>query len=386
MSKIRRNILNLFEKTKKSLLLLGPRQTGKSTLIGGLRPEVSINLADEVEYLRFVSRPEELRQRLSATKPRTIFIDEVQRIPSLLNTVQAIIDEDQTLRFLLTGSSARKLRRGHANLLPGRIIAFELGPLTAGELGYQINTDLAMSIGTLPGIYTDPNAFDREHILETYAATYVKEEIQAESLTRNLEGFSRFLMVVATRTGEFLDLSKLASDAAISRQSATRYLEILEDTLLVRRAQAFAKSTRRRLIQHPRLFFFDNGVLNGLLGGFRVTVDRRGLLFENLMFSQLLATTQASGVRCQISSYRTEHGAEVDFIVECPSGGVWAIEVKASTNVGVSDLRGLKSFAEYYGKAHRAVVAYQGQVARVIDGVHVLPWQEFLRAFDDSLH
>jgi predicted AAA+ superfamily ATPase len=378
-----RNISKIIDKTTKSLLILGPRQTGKSTLIANLSPDLTINLADEVEYLNFASRPEALRRRLKAKKPRTIFIDEVQRIPSLLNTVQALIDDDKGLRFLLTGSSARKLRRGHANLLPGRIISLELGPLTSGELNYEIDTDLAMACGTLPGIYLEPSQFDREKILETYAATYVKEEIQAESLTRNLEGFSRLLLVVASRVTEFLDFSKLASDAAVSRQSATRYIEILEDTLIVRRAFAFAKSSRRRLIQHPRLFFFDNGVLNGLLGSFAVSADRRGLLFENLLYSQLLASMQASGRSGRISSYRTENGSEVDFIVELGSA-LWAIEAKASTNVGANDIRGLNGFAAYYGKPHRAVVAYLGSAPQKVGSVDVLPWQELLRQFDEG--
>lgn len=383
MPKIKRNILKLIEKTNKSLLLLGPRQTGKSTLIADLAPDLTINLADEVEYLHFASRPDALRRRLAAHKPRSIFIDEVQRIPSLLNTVQALIDEDRSLRFFLTGSSARKLRRGHANLLPGRVISLELGPLTAGELDYQLDTELAMSCGTLPGIYLEMSKFDREKILETYAATYVKEEIQAESLTRNLEGFSRLLLVVASRVAEFLDFSKLASDAAVSRQSAARYIEVLEDTLIIRRVYAFSKSSRRRLIQHPRLFFFDNGVLNGLLGSFAVSADRRGLLFENFLYSQLLASIHASGKIGKISSYRTENGAEVDFIVEFGSE-LWAIEAKASTNVGTNDIRGLSSFAEFYSKPHRAIIAYLGNTPQKIGAVDILPWQELLRQFDST--
>lgn len=381
--KIKRKLSKIIDKTAKSLLILGPRQTGKSTLIGTLAPDLTINLADEVEYLNFASRPQALRHRIEGKKPRTIFIDEVQRIPSLLNTVQALIDEDKSLRFLLTGSSARKLRRGHANLLPGRVISLELGPLTSAELNYEMNTDLAMACGTLPGIYLEPSQFDREKILETYAATYVKEEIQAESLTRNLEGFSRLLLVVASRTSEFLDFSKLASDAAVSRQSATRYIEILEDTLIVRRAFSFAKSSRRRLIQHPRLFFFDNGVLNGLLGSFAVSADRRGLLFENLLYSQILASLQSSGRNGRISSYRTENSSEVDFIVERGTE-LWAIEAKASTNVGPNDVRGLNGFAAYYGKPHRAVVAYLGSAPQKIGSVDVLPWQSLLRQFDEN--
>lgn len=376
---IKRNLSPLLGVSKKSVLLLGPRQTGKSTLIGALKPDLSINLADESEYLSFASNPREIHERLKAQPVKTVFIDEIQRLPGLLNTVQAIIDEEgQKTKFYLTGSSARKLRHGKANLLPGRVHSYSLGPLVASEMAYTGDLKKALSIGTLPGIWTDTDSAQREKTLRSYAATYLKEEIQAEALTRNVEGFSRFLYAAGAETGKFLDFAKLCREAALPRQSAIRYFEILEDTLIVRRCEAFRKSARKRLIQSPKFFFFDTGVLNGLLNNFVPSQDRIGALFEHLVFNQIMDSAQSKDKDIRISSYRTEHGAEVDFILEM-GGRVFAIEVKSSPHVSRVDLRGFKSFSDYAGKKHPSFILYPGATKKVIDGVKILPWQEFLK-------
>lgn len=381
---ITRRLAPTLQRSKKSVLLLGPRQTGKSTLIAQIEPGLTINLAHEPTYLEFARNPRELEERLAAL-PRpihttTVFIDEVQRLPSVLNTLQVILDTPgNRFKFFLTGSSARKLRRGHANLLPGRIHTYRLGPIASCELAYRLDTALALRTGTLPGVLTDPDATSRQKTLRSYAATYLKEEVQAESLTRNLEGFARFLTVAGDWSGHHLDLSKLAAAAQVARQSTVRYFEILEDTLIVQRVEPFTRSIGRRLVQHPKFYFFDVGVRNGLLGNFEVSGDRVGALFEHLVFSQLAAGAAANDLDMRISSYRTEHGAEVDFVVEIERDS-WALEIKASRNVGTSDLRGLRSFADYVGKKHTAVVLYLGDTRRRIEGIDVLPWQDGLRA------
>ena len=381
---IARRLLDTLRTSTKSILLLGPRQTGKSTLIGELRPDLTINLAHEPTYLEFARNPRELEERIAAVPHgsghRTVFIDEVQRLPSLLNTVQVMLDQAAgRIRFLLTGSSARKLRRGNANLLPGRVHTYHLGPIACGEVEYRLNTRQALATGTLPGMLTDPEVGSREKTLRSYAATYLKEEVQAESLSRNLEGFARFLGVVADWAGHYLDLSKLAAAAQVARQSATRYFEVLEDTLIVQRTEPFTQSLRRRLVQHPKFYFFDVGVRNGLLGAFEVSADRIGLLFEQLVFSQLMASAAAADRDLRVATYRTEHGAEVDLIVEI-GRALWALELKASRSVDRRDLRGLQSFADFYGKRHTPIVWYLGDVRRRIEGVDVLPWQEGLRS------
>jgi uncharacterized protein len=376
---IKRRLSVLLEKSKKSLLLLGPRQTGKSTLMRGLKPDLEINLADEASYLEFARNPRELQQRLAGRAFRSVLIDEVQRLPSLLNTLQALLDEKPGgIRFFLTGSSARKLRRGQANLLPGRIHTYDLGPLYCGELEYDCRMPEALETGTLPGIYSESSATENQKTLRSYTATYLKEEVQAEALTHNLEGFSRFLFFAAENSGKYLDFTKLSSEAQVPRQSATRYFEILEDTLLVNRCMPFTRSTRKRLVQHPKFYFFDQGVLNALLGNFTASPDRIGLLFEHLFFNQLLSGAKALDREIRISTYRTEHGAEVDFIVE-QGKECWAIEVKASRQVGPNDLRGLKNFGEFYRKKHHTALAYLGDVTKTIEGIKIMPWQVLIR-------
>ncbi|MBU6154608.1 MAG: AAA family ATPase [Bdellovibrionales bacterium] len=216
------------KKSPKSVLILGPRQTGKSTLIESLSPELTINLNDESTFLDFQSNPAQLNEVLEAQKPRTVFIDEIQRHPSLLNTIQVILDtqKKRAPKFYLTGSSARKLKRGQANLLPGRIFAYQMGGLSAAELDYKLNVKKSLKFGTLPEPYLHANeAFITKH-LATYAGTYLKEEIMAEALTRNLDGFSRFLHSAAKSAGLILDFSKLSKQAKIERKLCSRFYEI----------------------------------------------------------------------------------------------------------------------------------------------------------------
>src|SRR3989344_468657 len=312
---IKRSLSSALNKPRKSVLLLGPRQTGKSTLIETLKPDLTINLAHEPTFIEFAKNPNELEQRINLNKMKTIFLDEVQRLPSLLNTVQVLADKHKdSIKFFLTGSSARKLKRGKANLLPGRILVYYLGTLSASELNYNVDLSIALETGVLPGIYIEKETAMRKKILQSYSITYLKEEIQAEALTRNIEGFSRFLYAASALSGNFLDISKLASQAQVPRESAVRYFEILEDTLIVRRCEAFSKNVRKRLIQHPKFYFFDIGVLNALLNNFTASADRIGLLFEHFFFNQLVSSAWAKDQNIQISTFRTQHGAEVDFI------------------------------------------------------------------------
>lgn len=375
---IPRLLANELKKSKKNILLLGPRQTGKSTLLKTLAPTMSFNLASEDTYFKFIREPAELEHIVTTLlkhhpKP-TIFIDEIQRIPRLLNSVQALVDDNSNLRFFLSGSSARKLRRGKANLLPGRIHSYHLGPLSILEMEETPKIENLLSFGCLPGIFLEHDEKQKRKTLKTYATTYLKEEIQAEALTRSIEGFARFLSIIGTYSGKYLDLSKVASEARVPRQSASNYFEIIEDTLIANRCPAFSKSKLKRLIQHPKFFLFDCGVLNGLLGNFQASPDRIGNLFENFIFTQLLTTAYAMDEDIEITNYRTEHGAEVDFIVEY-RGRVWAIEAKASQVVGKSDLSGFQSFSGFYKRPHEKRIVYFGSTAKSFGGVDILPWK-----------
>lgn len=373
---IKRKISGLLDQSKKSILLLGPRQTGKSTLIKSLKPELTINLADESVFVSHLQDPALIKQEIRQHK--RIFIDEVQRIPSILNTIQTLLDDDPSRQFFLTGSSARKLKRGKANLLPGRALVYELAPFTLSEISDIWDLKKALTRGLLPGIYLETDHLIAEKILKSYSITYLKEEIQAEALTRNLEGFSRFFHVVSSQSGSFIDFSKIASLAAIERTSAHRYYDILIDTLVVYEIGPFTKSQKRRLIQHPRYYFFDVGVLNGAIDNFLVSSDRIGPLFEHLVLQLIISEAKARDETIRLSVYRTEAGAEVDFVLE-KKGEVFAIEVKATKKVVSTDLRGLKSFIDFYGKRCRLLVVYLGEQPLTVADIDVLPIAEAMK-------
>ena len=380
-----RRILSLKIKSlDKSILLLGPRQTGKTTLIRSLQPDLTINLADEAVFQRFLANAGELRELVATGKYKTIFIDEIQRHAPLLNTVQALLDEAKAegrpLRFLLTGSSARKLKRGQANLLPGRVLSYELGPFCAAELDYAADTRRGLELGFLPEPYLLGDRAVAEKLLSTYAATYLKEEIQAEALVRNLEGFVRFMNVAAEHSGRFLDFSKISKAAKIPRQNAVRFFEILEDTLIARRVEPYPDSLKpEHQVKRPRYFFFDTGVLNGLLGNFTASNDRKGMLFEHLVFNQICSSAKAWDLPVEIWGFRTRTPQlEIDFIVKI-QGQIWAIEAKASGNVGVEDCKALNLFHRYCDKPHRRIIVTPEHAPRRIGEVDVMGWQEMLR-------
>lgn len=251
-----------------------------------------------------------------------------------------------------------------------------MGPLIAQELGFLASTSELMKFGSLPGVWTEDSEKLKKQILKSYSVIYLNEEIKAEALTKNIEGFTRFLYLLAAESSKFLELSKISSASAVPRQTTQRYFEILEDTLIVRRLNAFAKSEKRRLIQHPKFYFFDNGVLNSLLSNFTVSEDRKGQLFENLFVTQLLTTLSYSNLDYRVSNYRTDSGAEVDVILEL-DGDLLAIEVKAG-HFRSSDLWGLRSFQNFVGKKVKSYVVIPEGTPRRIEDIEVLPWQEFL--------
>jgi len=362
--------------TKKSILLLGPRQVGKSTLIQMLKPSLVIQLADEAEFYAFSSNPSELRTRLDSTDARTILIDEVQRLPSLLNTVQAIIDERRGIKFFLTGTSARKLRRGGANLNPGRLLNFLMGPLVSSELDYKIVNQKILGHGSLPEIYLEKNSKIAEQILKSYVSNYISEEIRAEALVRNLEAFTRFSQSAIRQAGHFVDYSKMAKQAKVPRHSISRFFEIFEDTLIGHRIWPFEPVLEDAdLIKHPKFFLFDNGVYNATLGNFNVSSDRIGILTEQLIFSQLLHSAWAAQKQIKISTFRTRGGLEVDFIVEL-DGEVFAIEVKGAQDVFQESVQSLKNFQHYYPHCSGLFLFHLGNQSKKLDGIWAHPWQK----------
>ncbi len=377
---IPRLISPLIRKSPKSVLLLGPRQVGKSTLILELRPDLVINLNDDKTYLDFKSNPNELKERLAALAGiKSVLIDEVQRHPTVLNTVQAIVDDKTTKspKFYITGSSARKLKPGQANLLPGRIFGYELGPLCAAELDYKLDVSNALKYGCLPEPYLSRSPSFCEKLLTTYSGIYLKEEIQAEALTRNLEGFSRFIIVAAQNSGLVLDFSKMAKQAKIERKACSRFYEVLEDTLIACKLEVFTK-TDADIRKRPKFYFFDTGVLNGLLANFISSNDRKGVLFEHLVINQVISSAKARDIPIKASYFRTRGGYEVDLILEIRDR-TYAIEIK-SGNVDQGDAANLETFRDY----HKSVdgfflVTANSTAARKIGRVFIMNVCDFLR-------
>jgi predicted AAA+ superfamily ATPase len=340
-----RLLISELKNSKKSTLLLGPRQTGKSTLIKSLKPQLTINLANEREFLRYSTDIGYLESLLRESHPKTVFIDEIQRIPNLLNTLQDIIDNwSSPPKFYLTGSSARKLKHGQANLLPGRLFSYQLSGFSIQELGYKLNLKRSLQYGFLPENYLSTSNKETEKNLDMYAANYLTEEVKAEAAVRNIQGFARFLNECAARSGQIIDYSKIAVQAKVSRTSSLRFYEILEDTLIAERINSYAVANIET-IKHPKLYFFDVGVLNGLLNNFSISADRVGNLFEHLVYNQIRNSALALDRKLKIEFFRTRHGLEVDFIVELERKK-YAIEVK-SGQINGADCQALQALKTY---------------------------------------
>ena len=393
--------------TSSSILLLGPRQVGKSTLIRSLEPAFTVDLADESLFLQLSKDIGLFKRTLAAAGLEnghsTVFVDEVQRLPGILNTVQHLIDT-RGIRFLLTGSSARKLRRDGVNLLPGRLILENLTPLMQAELGDDFDLERALQLGMLPGIWADRGeAVDR---LGTYAEVYLREEIRVESLARNIGDFARFLDIAALSSGAWLNYSKLASDTEVPKETIRRFFALLVDTLVVYRLENFRPKIKlsRRVPQRTRFFFFDIGVRNAILKTHRhpVVPELRGSIFEQWLILQILYLRAINRDIIEVSAFIDEvkkrpapapdglpriflWGNEIDdtafvsLVEEC--GALWAIEIKSGSKVDPRGAKGLAVFKDIYGKYKpaRLIIAYAGESRQCLEnGVEVLPYRELL--------
>lgn len=300
-----------------------------------------ISRANEKTYLQFASRPGLLESQLADKKIRNTFVDEVQRLPSILNTIQSLIDDDKNLKFYLSGSSARKIKRGGANLLPGRVINYSLGPVIAREPDCKLNMHQALRYGFLPEILTLKTDSDKKELLLSYSENYIRQEIQAEALTKSVESFSRFLDEVSSNAGLFVDYTKIAKNAMISRHTCPNFFEILEDTMIGYRIYPDPDLLdRAALVKHPKFYFFDVGVFNALERTFDQSSRRKGVMMEHLVFQQIFHSARALRKEIQIHSFRTRAGMEVDFLAQI-NGQKFAIEVKSSDHVDNSKYLGL---------------------------------------------
>jgi predicted AAA+ superfamily ATPase len=377
-----RTIRARLEADAANILLTGPRQVGKSTLLAGLAPDLAISLAGPATFRRYVARPEllEIELRAAPAGVRTVLIDEVQRIPELLDVVQVFADEQPgRFRFLLSGSSARKLKRGRANLLPGRIHTYSLHPLLVTELGTDFDLDRCLAHGTLPGVYAQPDREAREKTLRTYADTYLREEVQAEAIVRDIGGYARLLELVAATSGRILNARALSQQAGVPYETTRRYIEILEDTLVTFSVPAWSGSDRASLIGHPRIYMFDIGVRNALLRRslHMPSPDERGYLVEHLVTYEIYRRLADIWPEAKLSHFRTRSGVEVDLVVEFENER-WAIEVKAAWSATRQDLSGIHAFSDRAKRVMRKIVVFLGPRPLKIDDVEGLPLQMFL--------
>jgi uncharacterized protein len=359
--------------TKKSFFLFGPRATGKSTLIKRQLTETApvIDLLDSRLYLRLLSAPYDLEAIISSGKNTGIVvIDEIQRIPELLNEVHRLI-ENKKITFLLTGSSARKLRRGKANLLAGRVWESRLFPLIKKEIP-DFNLDRFLQYGGLPAVYLSQYP-DEE--LDAYVNTYLKEEIMAEGLIRNLPPFSRFLRTIALASGELVNFAKLANDCQVPPSTVREYVGVLEDTLIGALLPAWAESKKRKAVRTAKFYFFDPGVTHALAG--IKTLDRNsnlyGKSFEQFIWMEIRAYLSYTRNKSELTYWRSTRGHEVDFLI----GDQTAIEVKASQNVSARDFKGLKALKEEnIFKSY--ILVSQDPIHTRQDGFQALHWETFL--------
>lgn len=370
MRKIVGRLLDLRLPRGRSAFLWGPRQVGKTYLLRQQFGESGASFIDLLKtdvFAEYAARPALLRERHDG---RLTIIDEVQKVPSLLDEVHWLI-ENRRASFILTGSSARKLRRGHANLLAGRARRHELGPLCLPEVaGFELTR--ALATGLLPPHFLSD---DPEADLRAYVADYLKEEIAAEAAVRNIPAFAQFLRAAALTNAELLNHENLARDSGVSAKVVRGYFEILEDTLLGARLPPWRKAGKRRLIRTDKFYFFDVGVANHLANRRPIpgTPDF-GKAFEHYVHMELVNFRRYRSPDLDLSYWRTSTGQEVDFILGDMSV---AVECKSSTKVHGPDLAGLRALAEEQRVGRRIVVCLEAEPRRV-DGVEILPWRVFL--------
>jgi uncharacterized protein len=362
---------------KQSFFLLGPRGTGKSTFIKKEFPDaLFVDLLLPDVFRSYAAHPERLREAVHAEKgKKVVVVDEVQKAPQLLEVVHGLIEEKRGLQFILTGSSARKLRKAGVNLLAGRALMRHMHPFMAAELKGLFELEKALRSGMIPLVL---NSKDPMATLHAYVDLYLREEVQMEGLTRNIGNFSRFLETVSFSHGAILNVSNVARESQIERKVVEGYIGILEDLLLAYRIPVFTKRAKRAVASHPKFYFFDAGIFNILrpAGPLDRAEEKSGVALEGLVAQHLRAWIDYRHPECRLSYWRTSAGSEVDFVLY-GKDTFRAIEVKNAAVIHPQDLRGLKAFGEDYPEAKRSLV-YRGKERLLRDGISIEPAAEFL--------
>ncbi|CAN5337634.1 ATP-binding protein [soil metagenome] len=376
---------------KKSILLLGPRQTGKTTLIQQIPAAKHFTLANPRDRLRYEKEPFVLTAEVEAladiypnTRP-LIIIDEIQKIPILMDAVQDLIDR-KIAQFLLTGSSVRKLRRSEdVNLLPGRVIPLRLDPLMQPELTskYEILENLLLD-GTLPEIVITENADEREQLLDAYVTIYLEEEIRAEAIVRDLGHFSRFLELAAAESGKIVNFSKLSQEIGITHATIANYYQILEDCLIAERIEPIVTSkTRRKLSKTQKYLLYDLGVRRvAAREGRRLSREQMGHLFEQYVGLELIRAIRSSQQRFHVKYWRDPSGPEVDWIIETPDHYI-PIEVKWTESPTSQDAKHLQTFLNEYPTANKGfIICRTPHIMKINAHIYALPWQQIAEVFN----
>lgn len=375
------SVERFFAPPRGSFFLFGPRGTGKSTFVRERFAEAFVlDLLDPERVRSLSARPERLRELVEARPPSgTVVIDEVQRVPELLPVVHSLIEGGKGRTFVLTGSSARKLRRTGVNLLGGRAARREMHPFMAAELGNRFDLGTALARGLLPLVH---GAADPDEALRSYVSLYLREEVQMEGLVRNVGHFSRFLESISLSHASVLNMSNVSRDCEVGRKTVEGFVEILEDLLLAWRLPVFTRRARRELAAHPKFYLFDAGVYRSLRpkGPLDRPEEIEGHAIEGLVAQHLKAWQAYAGVRRELFYWRTRSGVEVDFVVYGPDG-LWALEVKNSAKIAPEDLRGLRAFRDEYPSG-RALLLYRGKDRLMKGETLCMPCETFLR----SLH
>jgi predicted AAA+ superfamily ATPase len=357
----------------ESAFLWGARQTGKSTLLKALYPGVLyFDLLLSNEFERLQRNPSLLREIVRASDLKgPVIVDEIQRAPTLLNEIHWLIENEKT-RFILSGSSPRKILRSGGNLLGGRAIRYELLPLVYPEI---IDFDLlkALNHGLLPRHYLSASP---GKLIPAYIGSYLKDEIMNEAKIRNITSFSRFLEAAAFSNGEMVNYANIASDCGVSAPTIKEYFQILEDTMTGRFLPSFQKKPKRRVILAPKFYYFDLGIANYLLKRSRLEFGSEsfGKAFEHFIYQELYAHSHYSGLNYPLSYWRTASQLEIDFVL---GEHEVAIEVKSTNSAHIRHLKGLKHFAEEY-TVKKSILVSNDLLPRIVDGIHILPWRIFL--------
>ena len=366
----------------KGFFLFGPRQTGKSYWLRRSFPKspyYDLLLSDS--YFKYFRHPHLLREEILARKStEPIIIDEIQKIPALLDEVHFLM-ENHNMRFILTGSSARKLKRGGANLLGGRALYKRLFPLVSPEIP-TLDLEKVFCVGTLPSIYPSGQA---RSLLRSYVKTYLKEEIYAEGLVRRLQPFSHFMDIAAQTNTELVNYSNLASDVGVSSNTIREYYQILEDTFVGHLLPPYNKTAKRKSVSMNKFYFFDLGVVNAMNGQWEVQAGTSefGRRFEHFVFNEIYAYLNYREDDRKLCFWRSKNKQEVDFVI----GDTVAIEVKAGERIRARDLKGLKAIGEEIAFAHKIVVCFESEPRLTEDNIWILPYREFIKKlWDDQLN